>query len=149
MECPRDHSTLKTETYEGKVEVDKCPACRGVWLDAGELEAIQNASDSRHLHLNDAPGDSVERSINEVAQLGTKGAKCPHCSALMVPRDYGFGSQVVIDACPSGCGVWLDVGEIEALEAFYEQSHADVGAVLPPTFWLREKFYALFGKKRR
>lgn len=149
MECPRDHSTLKTELYEGKVEVDKCPSCRGMWLDAGELEAIQDASERRHLHLGDAPGDSVERSINEVAQLAAKDAKCPRCGTPMVPRDYGFGSQIVIDTCPSGCGVWLDVGESERLEAFYEQSHADAGSVLPAAFWLRERFYSLFGKKRR
>lgn len=149
MECPRDRSPLNTELYEGRVEVDKCPSCRGMWLDRGELEAIQNESERRHLHLRDPASDSVERSINEVAQLTAKDAKCPRCGASMVAHDYGFGSQIVIDSCPSGCGVWLDVGEIERIEAFYEQSHTDAGAVLPFSFWLRERFYALFGGKKR
>lgn len=145
MECPRDGSALKTRMREGDVEVDECDVCRGMWLDKGELEALQEASAERRLHRDDPAGDSVERSVNEVAQLSTKGAKCPRCGAAMSPKDYGFGSQIVIDTCPEGCGVWLDVGEAERLEAFYEQSNVDAPAVLPVGFWLREKFYKLFG----
>ena len=38
--CPVDDFTLAPETYEG-VTLDRCPHCQGVWLDAGEFEAIQ------------------------------------------------------------------------------------------------------------
>jgi len=38
--CPVDDFTLVQETYEG-VTIDRCPHCAGVWLDAGELETIQ------------------------------------------------------------------------------------------------------------
>jgi Zn-finger nucleic acid-binding protein len=147
MECPRDGSELHTGQREGNVEIDECGVCRGMWLDKGELEALQRASAQRHLHIDDPGSDSVGRSINEVAQLTTKDAKCPRCGAKMTPRDYGFGSQIVIDTCPADCGVWLDVGEIERLQAFYEQSGTDAGAVLPVGFWLREKLYKLFGSK--
>lgn len=118
-----------------------------MWLDKGELEALQQASADLHLHRDDPGGDTVERSINEVAQLTTKGALCPRCGTGMSPRDWGFGSQIVIDTCPSGCGVWLDVGEAERLEAFYEQSNTDAPNVLPMGFWLREKLYKLFGRR--
>jgi Zn-finger nucleic acid-binding protein len=148
MECPRDGSPLHTRKREGDVEVDECGMCRGLWLDKGELEALQQASADRHLHLDDPAGDSVGRSINEVAQLTAKDAKCPRCGTKMTPRDYGFGSQIVIDACPADCGVWLDVGEIERLQAFYEQSNTDAEGVLPVGFWLRERLYKLFGSRR-
>jgi Zn-finger nucleic acid-binding protein len=147
MECPRDGSALETKKREGDVEVDECGVCRGMWLDKGELEALQQASAERHLHVDDPGSDSVERSINEVAQLTARAAKCPRCGTNMSPRNYGFGSQIVIDTCSAGCGVWLDVGEAERLQAFYEQSNTDSAGVLPVSFWLREKFYKLFGRK--
>lgn len=39
MHCPKCGHQLATE-HHGPVEVDVCPACRGVWLDAQELEAV-------------------------------------------------------------------------------------------------------------
>lgn len=37
MHCPKCGQQLAMEQY-GKVEVDVCPGCKGVWLDATELE---------------------------------------------------------------------------------------------------------------
>ena len=39
MKCPNDGSTLTMSARSG-VEIDYCPACRGVWLDRGELDKI-------------------------------------------------------------------------------------------------------------
>ncbi len=39
MHCPKCGQKLVTEPY-GKVEVDVCPSCKGMWLDASELEQI-------------------------------------------------------------------------------------------------------------
>jgi Zn-finger nucleic acid-binding protein len=39
MHCPKCGQKLLVENY-GAVEVDVCGGCRGVWLDASELEAI-------------------------------------------------------------------------------------------------------------
>lgn len=149
MNCPRDGSALQARKREGGVEVDECSVCRGIWLDKGELEALQQASAERRLHIDDPGSNSVERSFNEVEQLATREAPCPRCGTKMTPRDYGFGSQIVIDACPSDCGVWLDVGEVERLQAFYEQSNTDAGGVLPVSFWLRERLYKLFGSRKK
>jgi Zn-finger nucleic acid-binding protein len=44
MNCPRCSSELKAVPRDG-IEIDVCPACRGVWLDAGELERLSNAED--------------------------------------------------------------------------------------------------------
>jgi Zn-finger nucleic acid-binding protein len=48
MHCPRDQSALGTVTYESNVEIDRCPACRGTWLDDGELETIQRTVERDH-----------------------------------------------------------------------------------------------------
>ena len=39
MHCPKCGQKLATENY-GPVEIDVCPSCRGLWLDANELETI-------------------------------------------------------------------------------------------------------------
>ncbi|MCG3146867.1 MAG: hypothetical protein PCFJNLEI_00301 [Verrucomicrobiae bacterium] len=39
MHCPKCGQKLLVEHY-GKIEVDVCPSCRGLWLDANELETI-------------------------------------------------------------------------------------------------------------
>jgi len=37
--CPADRIPLVMSERQG-VEIDYCPACRGVWLDRGELDKI-------------------------------------------------------------------------------------------------------------
>jgi hypothetical protein len=39
MHCPKCGQELVTENF-GFVEIDLCPSCRGLWLDANELETI-------------------------------------------------------------------------------------------------------------
>jgi len=38
--CPRCGGHLGTHDLEG-VQIDQCPDCGGIWLDAGELEALR------------------------------------------------------------------------------------------------------------
>lgn len=39
MKCPVCDASLQMTERSG-VEIDYCPACRGVWLDRGELDKI-------------------------------------------------------------------------------------------------------------
>ncbi len=39
MKCPNCNETLIMADRQG-IEIDYCPACRGVWLDRGELDKI-------------------------------------------------------------------------------------------------------------
>ena len=39
MHCPKCGQSLLTEKH-GAVDVDVCPSCRGLWLDASELDTI-------------------------------------------------------------------------------------------------------------
>ena len=45
MHCPVDGTQLVMTERSG-VEIDYCPACRGVWLDRGELDKIIERSAS-------------------------------------------------------------------------------------------------------
>lgn len=44
MRCPKCGGHLKTEEFH-RVQVDRCPDCQGLWLDAGEIEAVMGASE--------------------------------------------------------------------------------------------------------
>src|SRR5512136_2655533 len=44
MHCPKCGQKLAVEIC-GKVEIDVCPSCKGVWLDAGELGTIVDTAD--------------------------------------------------------------------------------------------------------
>ncbi len=45
MKCPKCGADLKVQTLKN-VSVDVCPDCKGLWLDAGELELIGKVKDS-------------------------------------------------------------------------------------------------------
>jgi uncharacterized protein len=40
MQCPRCDRAALVERDRDGVTIDVCPACRGVWLDRGELDKI-------------------------------------------------------------------------------------------------------------
>ena len=44
MKCPKDGHDLTTVTLHG-VQIETCSHCRGIWLDAGELEVIEAHDD--------------------------------------------------------------------------------------------------------
>lgn len=39
MKCPKCGAGLHAESYHG-VQVERCPECLGIWLDAGEAETM-------------------------------------------------------------------------------------------------------------
>lgn len=41
LHCPKCAGILKEMTFAG-VSIDRCEACGGVWLDAGEIERLKN-----------------------------------------------------------------------------------------------------------
>jgi membrane associated rhomboid family serine protease/Zn-finger nucleic acid-binding protein len=85
----------------GGMTIDTCPVCFGVWLDAGEIDALGDAEiDPAFLKT------LVGRSANR-----------------MCPRGHGFMNEHMlpsllrtpIDRCPRCKGLWLDGDERRAL----------------------------------
>lgn len=46
MRCPKCGGHLETLGHEG-VEIDRCKDCKGIWLDAGELESLVESKDGK------------------------------------------------------------------------------------------------------
>lgn len=46
MKCPNCPDTTLVMTDRQGVEIDYCPACRGIWLDRGELDKLLERASS-------------------------------------------------------------------------------------------------------
>ena len=118
--CPVDDFTLSQASYEG-VTIDQCPHCSGVWLDAGELETVQNAQAS---DFRDVPTESAIEDVKAAEAMGRAAEETPRgcvvCNAGLEQKEYAYASQVMIDQCPKGHGMWLDKNELARLEMFFE-----------------------------
>ncbi len=86
---------------DGGMTLDTCPVCFGVWLDAGEIDALGDA-EIDPAFLKTLVGQSANR---------------------MCPRGHGFMNEHMlpsllrtpIDRCPRCKGLWLDGDERRAL----------------------------------
>jgi Zn-finger nucleic acid-binding protein len=86
--------------------VDRCPECRGVFLDEGELGTIVKMVEIfREIDLDEADIDNIPK-----ADL-SRSLVCPADGAPMEPVDL---SGVVVDICSECGGIWLDGGEMTA-----------------------------------
>lgn len=135
MQCPVDGSDLVSERYEGVVDVDRCSTCQGLWLAPGELETIQDTrANDYSAELATIPNTVAKAYAMAHAKLeGTR--DCPVCSSELLKVEYARSSQVMVDKCTNGHGLWLDPGELKELEVFFERSRL-------PTDELRGGFFA-------
>jgi len=128
--CPACGEILIALELEG-FEVDYCPACRGTWLDAGELDLIAERAG--------AADHNLEQELREARGSRHGGRRCPRCRARLDLVHAGCEGRVELDRCPRGHGLWLDAGEIEhVIASFQEGQEAAVADFLAD----------LFGKKR-
>ena len=106
MNCPKCRTeSLRRETYEN-IEVDRCPVCRGIFLDSGELSALLGKGLGQ---VADTLAFSAMSDIMDAVE-----AHCPKCDQLMTPSTGP--SDVRVDRC-EGCGaVFLDEGELATLQ---------------------------------
>ena len=130
MKCPVDNTPLKQQEYERAVMVNKCNTCDGMWLDQWELKAIQaNKGKNYDAELKELP-NLVNKSYLQALEKDRSLLNCPKCEELgkiieMDRREHGYCSQIMVDVCHDCQGIWLDKGEVQALEVFFERSHID------------------------
>ena len=87
-----------------EVEVDYCISCKGIWLDAGELELLLEDSTKKNDFLSSFEKDKTTKE---------KSRKCPICKKRMENVRYGNETTVLIDRCKKNHGLWFDEGELE------------------------------------
>jgi uncharacterized protein len=109
MNCPKCRiEIMKQETYEG-VEIDRCPACKGMFFDRGEVETLikkkmGNTADTLNF-------SAMSDGMDQVA------AQCPRCNREM---DVVAGpGEMRVERCGKCGGVFLDQGEFATLQVYH------------------------------
>jgi Zn-finger nucleic acid-binding protein len=109
-------------THEG-VELDRCAAGHGMWIDRTELvRVVMDEGDRRP-----AAEQAAELEAARSAGLGTvmeairsEGTRtCPQCGKAMTKLQYADYSAIVVDECAEH-GTWLDGDELQRIEAYAE-----------------------------
>lgn len=101
MNCPTCGQAMIVLEVE-QIEVDYCTGCRGIWLDAGELELLLEGTGEANTLLQSLAA----------AQSEEEKRKCPICHKKMDKVRAG-GATDVIDRCPRNHGLWFDRGELQ------------------------------------
>ncbi len=96
---------MVTFELEG-IEIDRCLACKGTWLDAGELEEISLRAG--------VPPAQLHKALEEAPRGEPSDRRCPRCGKKLreFPLRSSSGKEVILDRCPRGHGLWFDKGEI-------------------------------------
>ena len=118
MDCPACKGVVVVVEYQ-RIELDYCTKCYGVWFDAGELALL-----TERLGLE---GGSL--TVSEIVALpekrvAEKARRCPICRKKMKKVTIGSASEVLIDVCTRGHGVWFDGGEVGQVLGQLKDKHA-------------------------
>jgi len=112
--CPRCRSGLRSRTV-GHTALVECTSCGGLWIAQEDLDRICEKADEEEL-VSRALAGSVPAHPGDPSQ-GSAYLPCPTCRDMMVRRNFGGTSGILIDVC-RGHGVWLDHRELERIVAF-------------------------------
>lgn len=111
MNCPRCSNPLSKQNLRGineTVETYVCNNCGGQWFENDALSKVDEIIEPTILEIRRIPGKRE--------QLET--LMCPSCANGQFlgkkknPRD----TFVIMDYCPACKGIWLDQGELEAIQ---------------------------------
>jgi Zn-finger nucleic acid-binding protein len=106
MTCPKCGGELRA-VRAASIDVDRCPACGGVWCDDHELQVLLDAPTEALAALRGSGG----------RELDQQAAACPRDGARLTRMFSSRTRAVTVDACPDCRGIWLDGGELERLIA--------------------------------
>ena len=104
MKCSncKEKDMIPVFTAQG-VEIDYCPACKGIWLDKGEI-----------FYFTKKPKD-ILKELNEAIKQGKPSERiCPRTGENMQAIKILKG-KITLDYSPSSGGIWFDSGELTML----------------------------------
>jgi Zn-finger nucleic acid-binding protein len=95
--------------------MDFCHHCRGLWLDAGELEALMERTGA------DAHDPLLKFQRQSGVQPKGHPHLCPRCDAPLheIRVEYAGRPPLTLDKCPLGHGLWFDADELQQLLAMF------------------------------
>lgn len=106
MICPVCEKQMIVLEMEG-LELDHCMNCGGTWLDAEEIEWLDELAGV-------APG-AVTAALAGATTRKNPNRRCPRCRKKMAVVTLGNSPGVEVDRCTRGHGLWMDRGELRAI----------------------------------
>jgi Zn-finger nucleic acid-binding protein len=107
MNCPRCDKVMAPVHPEG-IEAQHCPQCEGHWLEGEDLRRLESTVTVRLLEWRKLPADEVQ----------TREVTCPRCKPRQTMKKVRSerDRHVLLDVCERCHGVWLDGGELRAIQ---------------------------------
>jgi Zn-finger nucleic acid-binding protein len=109
MKCPDCGTELAPARRHG-VQVDACPSCKGLWLNAQELDQLEDAA----FEL----GDQEKGTLVFATEPSTRA--CPECGQSLQGFQYRL-YDLPLEFCAQGHGYFLDAGEDERVIALMRE----------------------------
>lgn len=118
MTCPKCNGRKLEPVVVDGTEVDRCPACGGVWFDKGELgETLRTATRQLGPLVEEGsapsaaggPGPALANDPDRVR--GT----CPRDKRRLLAVESARCPDLTVDECSTCGGIWLDGGELASL----------------------------------
>ena len=104
--CPKCDVGLVIVQFKN-IEVDYCHRCRGLWLDAGELETLLQQTGAR----TDDPLLDFQKQTGAIP-AGRKHL-CPRCDQAL--QEITVRDSLTLDRCAREQGLWFDADELKQL----------------------------------
>jgi Zn-finger nucleic acid-binding protein len=122
MLCPACKNEMIVVEYH-QTELDYCTSCKGVWFDNTELDLMLKS-------LGLGKPEILLDSLLHYPEVKSedKSRKCPICGKTMKLINIGDKTDVIIDICPFGDGLWFDNGEVvQMVKHLAAEHHAETG----------------------
>src|SRR6185312_12178244 len=109
MNCPNCGTALEPAKRHG-VEVEVCRSCRGLWLDARELDQLEDEAFDL--------GDTEKGTLVFAREPSTR--LCPQCGGVLQGFQYRL-YDLPLEFCEQGHGYFLDAGEDDRVLALMRE----------------------------
>jgi Zn-finger nucleic acid-binding protein len=119
MNCPKCKGVMAKVSFEG-VEIDRCVACDGLWLDVLEKEHLAEMAGSEAIDPGVKPGDASD----------PRHLLCPVCRTLMIPMTVHGHAGLRYESCTVCYGAFFDAGEFREYKGAVAQGETGVLAIL-------------------
>jgi Zn-finger nucleic acid-binding protein len=112
--CPKCDVALLILRFHG-TELDYCDQCRGLWLDAGEIQEILARTGT-------GPHDPVLAFLEEGGRIPQgRPCLCPRCDQPMAQITVPSSAieMLTLERCLRGHGLWFDADELQRLLSLF------------------------------
>ena len=106
MDCPKCNVGMEAASFGG-IDVDRCTQCKGLWFDAGEVDALKEIPGSEA--LDGASGSST-------SEAGAGPVECPRCRTHMIRMSVPRQPHIQYASCTVCFGSFFDAGEFTDLK---------------------------------